>query len=137
MVHALEKIHALLKPDGVMIDIRPDGQPPAIEVWIDGRVTRAGFYQETDNFVEYFQAQGAMDEAVGRGLFSVERSGTFTYITHANTITELRDHLLEAWSDAIVDGETVERAAALFDQPGREKEVALREGVLIARLRPA
>lgn len=135
MVHALKKVHSLLKPGGMMIDIHPTGEPPAFEVHIDGRVTRAGLYQETDDFVEYFQADDALAEVVREGLFVVERAGTFRYLTHADTIFELRDYVLAEWSDAIVDEEVVRRAAELFEAPGREKDVVLHEKVHIARLR--
>lgn len=136
MVHALNKVHGLLKADGILIDIRPTGDPPAIEVHVDGRITHAGWYQETDNFVEYFQAQDVMDEAMQRGLFVLEQAGTFAFLTHAATIHELRDYVVAEYSDAIVDEAVVQRADELFRAAGRDKEIVLREITHIGRLRP-
>ena len=50
MVHALETIHGLLKPDGRLIDIHPSGDPPPIIVRIGERSEIAGWLQETDDF---------------------------------------------------------------------------------------
>lgn len=135
MVHALKKVHTLLKPDGVLIDIRPTGDPPAFEVHVDGHITHAGWYQETDDFVEYFQAHDALNEAIRWGLFVRERAETFSFLTHASTIFELRDYVLSEYSDAVVDDETVRRAEEQFQTPGKDKEVVLREPALITRLR--
>lgn len=137
MVHALEKIHGLLKPGGSLIDIRPSGDPPEVEVHVDGHIKHAGWYDETDEFVEYSQAQDAMDEAIERGLFVVEREGDFEYLTHASSVVELRDYLMGEYSDAIIDDETVRRGEELLAAPGREKGAALREITLIFRLRRA
>jgi hypothetical protein len=136
MVHALEKVHSLLEAGGILIDIHPTGEPPAFEVRIDGHVTRAGWLQETDDFVEYIQADDALANVIRRGLFVVERAGRFTFLSHAPNIFELRNYLLVEYSDAIVDEETVRRVEELYAAPGRDKEVVLRENVHIARLRP-
>jgi hypothetical protein len=135
MVHALETVHALLVPDGLLIDIRPTGDPPAFEVHIDGQVSHAGFIRETDDFVEYFQARDAVDEAIERGLFALEREDTFPFYTYGSTMGELRDWLLTNWSDAIIDEEIVQRGEEFFNRPGRSKQAALHEMAHIARLR--
>ena len=135
MVHALEIVHALLVPDGLLIDIRPTGDPPAFEVHIDGQVSHAGWMRETDDFVEYFQARDALDEAVRRGLFVLEREETFPFFTSGSTMAELRDYLLANWSDAIIGEEIVRQAEAFFDTPGRSKKAVLHEMAHIGRLR--
>ena len=135
MVHALEKVHDLLVPDGLLIDIRPTGDPPPFEVHIDGQIAHAGWLQETDDFVEYFQARDALDETIRRGLFVLEREDIFTFFTYGSTVIELRDYLLANWSDAIIDDETVRQAEELFDAPGQSKKAVLHEQAHIARLR--
>ncbi len=86
MVHALEKIHELLEPDGRLIDIHPSGEPPPIEVRVGQQVTVVGWMKETDDFVEYAQASAALSEAIERGWLDVERKGMFEFVTHADSI---------------------------------------------------
>lgn len=134
-MHALEIVHSLLKPEGVLIDIHPNGEPPPIEVHMGGESMLAGYLDETDDFEEYFKADEALAEVTARGLFVLEREGQFTFMTHASTITELADFILAEWSDSVVHEETIERANALMGEAGDGKEVALRERARIARFR--
>jgi hypothetical protein len=134
MVHALEILHGLLKPGGVLIDIHPNGEPPPIEAHVAGEVHLAGYLDETDDFEEYFKADEALAEVTARGLFVLEREGLFTFMTHASTITELADFLVAEWSDSVVHEETIARSKDLMGEPGDGKEIVLRESVRIARL---
>lgn len=132
-MHALEIVHGLLKPGGVLIDIHPNGDPPPIEVHMGGEVMLAGYLDETDDFEEYFKADEALSKVTTRGLFHLEREGLFTFMTHAATITELTEFLLAEYSDSVVHEETIERAKDLMGKAGDGKEVVLRESVRIAR----
>ena len=135
MVHALEITHDLLKTGGLLIDIHPSGEPPLIEVHVGGEVREAGQLEETNNFVEYFQADDALADVTSRRLFRLEREGLFMHILHASTITALADFLEEEWSDSILREETIQRAAELMGKPGKNREIVLRESVRIARFR--
>ena len=135
MVHALETAHSLLKADGLLIDIHPNGEPPLVEVHADGKVQLAGYLDETDDFVEYFEADDALAEVTGRGLFELEREGLFTFMQHAVTIKDLADFLAAEWSDAVLHAETIERVVELMGIPGEGKEIVLRETIRIARFR--
>lgn len=136
MVHALEKLHRLLKPDGLLIDIHPTAEPASIEARISARTTLAGWLQETDDYAEYEHADEALAQAVRKRWFDVERQGTFEFVTYANDVAELRAFLAEEWEDARIDDMTVTRVDELMSTPERDKEVTLRESVRIARLKP-
>jgi hypothetical protein len=135
MVHALETTHSLLKTNGMLIDIHPTGEPPQVEVHADGEVRLAGYLDETDDFVEYFEADDALAEVTGRGLFVLEREGLFTFMQHAVNIRALADFLEAEWSDAVLHQETIDRAAELMGEPEEGREIVLRETVRIARFR--
>ena len=46
MVHALEKIQQLLKPDGLLIDIHPTTEPAALAVRLREQIIPAGWVDE-------------------------------------------------------------------------------------------
>ena len=101
-MHALEILHGLLRPGGVLIDIHPSGEPPSIELACGGQRRVAGYIQETDNFIEYTQADTAIAQAVAQGWFSIEREDTFEFFVRTATIAEMRDFLEHNYNDAIL-----------------------------------
>ena len=136
MVHALEQIHFLLKPEGVLIDIHPIGEPPPIEVRLGADIHTVGWVREGDDYCEYVAATGALETAVSRNLYTWQKQGTFTYTVYADTILSLRDHLAETWTDAIIDEDVIRRTQDLMQILEPDKEVILREIIKIARLKP-
>jgi len=135
MVHALEIVHRLLKPEGRLIDIHPSGIPPVMEAVRGNQRFLLGYLQETDDFIEYRQASAALEQAVRRGLFAVERQDTFTFIIHADSAPELYDYLVETWADAVPPTEILTRASELATA-GETLRVEMSEGVAITRLKP-
>jgi hypothetical protein len=135
MVHALEIIHSLLAPDGFLLDIHPSPDPPPIEVRLGNRYDLAGWLKEANDYVEYIQADQALEEVVRRGLFSLEERGTFPFNTYAGSMDGLCAYLAETWQDAVVDDQVAGRVEDLMRSPEKDKEVVLRELVQISRLR--
>jgi hypothetical protein len=136
MVHALEKIHDLLSPTGVLVDIHPSAEPPSILVRVAGAIHEAGWLRETDEYIEYEQADQALAQVIERGLFRLERRGVFRFTTHAPSLEDLRRHLEEEWQDAFIEDSTARWVEELLGSRERDKEILLRESVQIARLRP-
>ncbi len=126
MVHALERVHRLIAPGGVLIDIHPLGDDPPLRV--NGQ--RVGVVKETDDFVEYRQASAALSEVIERGLFAIERAATFVALTHADSLPELLAFLAEEWTDAVLEDDLRWRIEALM--PG---EIVIEDAVSMTRLR--
>jgi hypothetical protein len=135
MVHALETIHPLLKPGGILLDIHPTNEPATIDVRLREQTIPAGWISESDDYVEYEWADEAAAAAVDRGLFARERSGTFKFVWHADSMSELRAYLAEEWKDAIVDDVTAMRTEELLKLPLPDKEILVSEAIRIARYR--
>jgi hypothetical protein len=135
MVHALEIIHGLLAPDGLLLDIHPSPDPPPIEVRLGDQYHLAGWLKEADDYVEYIQADQALEEVVRRRLFSLEERGMFPFNTYADSMDELCAYLAETWQDAVVDDQVAGRVDDLMRSPEKDKEVVLRELVQISCLR--
>jgi hypothetical protein len=135
MVHALETIHDLLKPGGILLDIHPTNEPAAIDVRLREQIIPAGWLSESDDYVEYEWADAAVAAAVDRRLFTQERSGTFAFVWHADSMSALRAYLAEEWKDAIVDDVTAMRIEELLKLPVPDKEILVREAIRLARYR--
>src|SRR3954471_16178282 len=98
MVDALRRAHRALRADGVVVDVHPTASNAAIEIGdtIVGRVDAA------DAPGRHAAAGAALDTAVGERLFAVERAVTFDFLTYADSIEELRDHIADTWRHAQV-----------------------------------
>jgi hypothetical protein len=134
MVHALEQIHELLNPGGHLIDIHPNGELVEFTLPLDEGSQFIGYMQETDDYIEYHQANDALDAIVTAGLFQVVESGEFEFLTHADSFDELKIFLDENWSDAIITGEVIASARRLEKEHGKRKTL-LREQVRIGLLK--
>jgi hypothetical protein len=136
MVHALEHIHRLLKPDGRLIDIHPQDQPCTIEVRIGNELLGVGWLKHETEYLPYQQANEAIADVIYRGWFAIEHQGCFTYFYHAETIHALREHLTEVSTSYSVDDLVALRADELMRTIETDKEVIMKEPVSIMRLRP-
>lgn len=136
MVDALRTIHDLLQPHGVLIEIHPAGHPPPIYVRVGGTTHLAGWVQESDDYEEYAQADAAIRTVIRRGLFVRERYESFTFITYADSLAELRAHLAEEWSDAVIEEQVAGQIEAWMSSATADKEIILQEIVSISRLQP-
>ena len=136
MVHALELVHSLLLPQGILVDIHPTGQPYAIEISVGGESRQLGVLQETDNYIEYFQTDEALEKVMQSGLFARTRHENFIFLDHAASLDELRSYLLDNWSDAVWPEDVTSKAEEIAAS-ARPAEIpaTLREFVSISRLR--
>jgi len=134
MVHALEQIHDLLKTDGRLIDIHPTGELVEFIYPFEGREYLIGHLQETDDYIEYRQADEALDEVVSKGLFQVEKSQEFVFNTHSNNFDNLKTFLDDNWSDAVITDDVVANAKK-FEADYGKRAVFLREKVRVTVLK--
>ena len=136
MVHAREKIRRLLKPSGRLIDIHPMDRPPPVAVRLGPHTHRLGYLRETDDSVEYRQADAAVAQVVREGLFAVEHTGEFPFHIYTDAVAELQAYLAEEWKDAVLEDAIAQRAAELLGGPEGDKELFVQDHIHIARLRP-
>ena len=135
MVHALEKIYTLLKPEGILIDIHPTPEPAALVVRLDQRPTPAGWLDEVTDYAEYEWTDEALQAATDTGLFSLERRSAFEFVWHAESVPDLLAYLAEDWQDARLDAVTAMRLEEMLKTPEPDKEILVKEAIRIARYR--
>ncbi|OGO44702.1 MAG: hypothetical protein A2W37_03420 [Chloroflexi bacterium RBG_16_63_12] len=97
---------------------------------------RLRYLRETDDAIEYRQADAAVAQVVRGGLFAVEHTGEFPFRIHTDTVGELQAYLAEEWKDAVLEEAIVQRAAELLGGPEDDKELIVQDHVHIARLQP-
>ena len=119
MVHALEEIHRLLKPTGILIEIHPAiAPPPYVQVASTGNVS----FSEEDPGYDYDDdlrhAEAAVATAVDRGMFVPGDRRRFELRTHGASVEELRDY----WT--VYDA---------YDPEVKEESVARRRDEMYAR----
>ena len=147
MVHALEEIHRLLKPNGTLIDIHPVSEPSRIELHQAGKVDLVGLLSVRQWCFEFEQADLALAEIIQRGMFSVERNSLFDLPTHYESAAELGTDLKESIGIFARDAQAAieplphievltARAEELMRDAVSGAEVIVHERTHISRLRP-
>ena len=134
MVHALEQVHDLLKDGGFLIDIHPDGEKVEFLCDLDGQEQLIGYLEENDDYIEYRQADDAIQTAVSKKLFKILKAGAFEFRTYADSFDEMKTFLEENWSDAVVTEDVILRAGEL-ESEHRTYKTILREQAKIGLLK--
>jgi len=143
MVHALQQIHRLLRPNGILIDIHPIPEPLTLEVHKDGRLL---FAEPDPDYTgeDYRHAESALAQAIQHGLFVTQGTAQFDFFVYASSMAELRDFLAEAnayehkmRSQEVMDREEelAARAEEARQSAGAGAQVATHERTRITALR--
>lgn len=144
MVHALEEIQRLLRPDGRLIDIHPVVEAPLIEVRHGDEVVLAEPDPSHDG-QEMLHAEDALSKLIERGLFAMEASREFDFSVYGSSVAELRDFRARtgAYDTRPVDDAVAARAAELYARVEKimrgstaRPEVAYHERGRMTRLSP-
>jgi len=123
MVHALRRAAGLLAPAGQVIDIRALDEKA--EFLVAGRL--CGIMRETDDGIEYGQAEAALKEALSLGILDLAAEHPFTYRHHAPDLASMRAYLADTWTDAVIAPEVAEAIDEALAQGGPGSEIVLRE----------
>jgi|SRR6266498_2395372 len=147
MVHALEEIHRLVKPSGILIDIHPVAESSPVEIHQGGKIDLAGDLSVRQWCTDYEQADSALTEITRRGLFVIERESMFDSLTHYDSVEEMRAALKESIHKFARDAQSIDeavphaeamaaRAEELMQAAASGAELIVRERAHISRLRP-
>jgi hypothetical protein len=137
MVDALSRAHSLLDPAGVVIDVHPTPEPAHLAV-----VSGSEFLRIADRLddgtaagprARHLAADRAVESAIGRGIFKRDRTTTFTFHTHADTVEELLEFLETKWKQLHFATADLEHARDVLSR-GRAASVVVIERVTASRL---
>ena len=112
MVHALTQIHQVLRPGGVVADLRPDRfastrQPrprlPKIYWASDGRERLQGILDKApENLQRHRAATRAVLQVLQQGLFLLERTETFPFRYHFQDLGVFERVLRTGWKETFL-----------------------------------
>jgi hypothetical protein len=132
MVHALRRVRALVRPDGLVVDLHPTEE----RAWVEIGAERAGPVEAGDAPARHAAAGAALKTVLDAGLFIAENSVVFQFFTYADSVEELGDHIRQTWRSGRIEKPVLERARAIMHRsPGTRPRVC--EHVRCTRLRPA
>jgi hypothetical protein len=131
MVHALHRAHALVAPDGCVIDLRPTAETARVEC--GGEVIGCLDADAADR--RHAAAEAALATAVSGGLFRADAERELWFLTHGASIEELRDHVHATWRDSRV-GEALVARAHDARRVNAAADVRIAEQLRITRLLP-
>jgi hypothetical protein len=133
-VNALERMWAALRPDGLLLDIRPAQQRPLVEVrWGESAVT-VGQVNDLYRFETLRVADDALQTLVDARRFTREREVDFGFVYHFESVDAWLEYMSEHWNSAVLNADLIVRARdALL--PGAEGELRIQRIIHAACLR--
>ena len=131
MVHALERAHRLLVPDGCLVDLHPTPRASEIEVGEDS----TGPLDAEKAQRRHAAADAALATIVGRGRFVIDGEREFSFRRYGDSIEQLRAYVCSTWHDTHVgDALAAHTREALRAHPAATLRIT--EQVRITKLRP-
>jgi hypothetical protein len=133
MVHALDEIHRVLVPGGLLLDLRPVSGDTPLEVVRTGVAELAGHFKEPSDHPDDVAANNAIARAVRRGQFVRERDGSFRFAYYWDSVDEMRAYVKEKWTATRLPGAVSRKARRLM--AAGDGKVRARVQMVITRLR--
>lgn len=133
MVHALDEIRRTLKPNGVLLDLRPVEDNWQVEVVSSTGWQAAGRLSDLPAAVEDDEAAfHAMREAESNGWYVREKEKEFDFFYYWDTPSEMKEFMESEWEDFEKLEENVYRkTSSLWVSAGGDARVRVRVKMLI------
>ena len=135
MVHALDEIRRTLKPNGILIDLRPVENHWSVEVASGQEVKVAG--QLTDMPIGKADDEAAfavMRDVESRGWFVREREEEFAFFYYWDTPSEMKEWIDLEWDDfEKIEEDVYQKASALWARANADASERVRVKMLITK----
>ena len=136
MVHALEEIRRTLKPNGILIDLRPVEDNWLVEINASTGTTQvAGRLNDMPmGLADDEAAFKAMREAESRSWFIKEKEEEFAFFYYWDTPSEMKTFMEEEWEDfEKIEDDVYQKTKSLWSQANADARVRVRVKMLITR----
>jgi hypothetical protein len=133
MVHALDEIRRTLKPNGLLIDLRPVEANWSVEVVSSAGWQSAGRLSDLPVALEDDEAAfHAMREAASRGWYLKKDEKEFGFFYYWDTPSDMKEFMDEEWEDFEKMEEHVYRkASSLWASSNADARLRIRVNMLI------
>ncbi len=135
MVHALSEAHRVLKPGGILVDLRP--APAHRQIGLGAGRTWQPVAALQEQLDDDYAANGAVASVVGLGLFKPERRKRFVLDRVMDSVEELRDFIadFDTRRDLPSQAPLVDRLERRYRKQRRPGKVAVRGPMHLGVLR--
>ena len=135
MVHALSEIHRTLKPNGLLLDLRPVEDNWTVEIpsssglKVAGRLTDVPIGKADDE-----AAFAAMKDVESRGWFVREQEEEFAFFYYWDTPSEMKEWIDNEWDDfEKIEEDVYRKAQSHWASANADARVRVRVKMLITR----
>ena len=128
MVHALGEIHRTLKPNGILLDMRPLEDSWSVEVVSGVGWQASGRLSDMpQGIADDAAANQAMREVEARGWFIQKKMEEFSYFYYWDTPKEMKEFMEEEWEDfEKLEEDVYRKTAALWASASADARVRVR-----------
>ncbi|MEW6405880.1 MAG: hypothetical protein AB1649_29155 [Chloroflexota bacterium] len=135
MVHALDEIRRVLKPRGILLDVRPVEDRWSVEVASSKDFKVAGCLVDMPVGIEDDTAAfRAMAEAESRGWYVKEEEEQFAFFYYWDTPSEMKEFMEVEWDDfEKLEDDIYQKAKSLWASANADARLRVRVRMLITR----
>ncbi len=135
MVHALQEIHRVIVPHGLLIDLRPLLGRWPVEIAWGNEYREAGRLRDLpEGLSDDEAANRAMDEAARRNWFALEQKEHFPLFYSWDTANDMEEFVREEWDSFVQLDDAVSQAAkSAWAVANADARVRVRASMIINR----
>jgi hypothetical protein len=134
VVGALHNIHQSLRSQAILLDIHPEPQPAAVEIWSrTKRVSLPPIIDPSNLIANIQRARGLLDTVVHDGYFALEAAASVDFVSHFKSVEAWFAFRIQRGKSVNVNEDVVAEARRMLE---REHGVLrIRERISLRRLR--
>jgi SAM-dependent methyltransferase len=135
MVHALEEIHRVLIPLGILLDLRPLADRWPVEIVAGDLMLETGRLTDLPLGLSDDQAANlAADTAARMGLYSREKEIVFFLNIYWDDPDEMNRYVSEKWVDYLSMNDEIQKTTReTWERSGTDRKVRIRLKMLLTR----
>ena len=135
MVHALDEIRRTLKPNGILIDLRPVEANWSVEVVSSAGYQVSGRLSDLPAAVADDEAAfNAMRAAESNGWYSKKEEKEFAFFYYWDTPSEMKEFMEDEWEDfEKLEEDVYKKTSSLWASSNADARVRVRVNMLITK----